>query len=54
LDIWTIYLQIALENSLGAMKLKIVEYGADKLLEEINIVNVVNILESEPLISVSN
>lgn len=43
-----------MENSNGAMKLKVVEYGADKLLEELYIPNVVNILESEPMVSVSN
>jgi len=41
-----------LENSAGAMKVKVVEYGADKPFEGIFMPNVVNILESEPLISV--
>jgi len=49
----TIYLQLALENSAGAMKLKVVEYGADKPLEGLFLTNIINILESEPLISVS-
>lgn len=53
LSIFATYLQIALENSAGAMKLKVVEYGADKSFEGIFIPNVVNILESEPLISVN-
>jgi len=42
-----------LENSAGALKVKVVEYGGDKPFEGIFIPNVVNILESEPLISVS-
>jgi len=37
-----------LENSAGAMKIKVVEYGADK---GIYMPNVVNSLEFEPLIS---
>lgn len=49
----TSYLQIALENSAGAMKIKVIEFGADKTLEQLYMPNVVNILESEPLISVS-
>lgn len=53
LNIFTAYLQIVLENSAGAMKVKVVEYGADKPFEEIYMPHVVNILESEPLISVS-
>ncbi|XP_008180398.1 fatty acid synthase isoform X2 [Acyrthosiphon pisum] len=51
LNIFTVYLQIVLENSAGAMKVKVVEYGADKPFEGIYMPNVVNILESEPLIS---
>lgn len=51
--VFATYLQIALENSAGAMKVKVVEYGADKPFEGIYMPNVVNILESEPLISVS-
>jgi len=35
------------------MKVKVVEYGANKPYEGIYMPNVVNILESEPLISVS-
>lgn len=35
------------------MKIKVVEYGANKSIEGIYMPNVVNILESEPLISVS-
>jgi len=53
LNIFTAYLQIVLENSAGAAKVKVVEYGADKPFEEIYMPNIVNILESEPLISVS-
>jgi len=53
LNIFTAYLQIVLENSAGAMKVKVVEYGADKPFEGIYMPNIVNILESEPLISVS-
>lgn len=53
LSIFTTFLQIALENSAGAMKVKVVEYGANKSLEELFTPNVVNILESEPLISVN-
>ncbi|VVC29836.1 Hypothetical protein CINCED_3A014905 [Cinara cedri] len=45
------YLQIALENSGGASKLKVIEYGGDKPFEGIYMPNIVNILESEPLIS---
>jgi fatty acid synthase, animal type len=52
-DIFSAYLQIVLENSAGAIKVKVVEYGADKPFEGIYIPNVVKILESEPLISVS-
>lgn len=52
-NIFTAYLQIVLENSAGVMKVKVVEYGADKPFEKIYMPNVVNILESEPLISVS-
>jgi len=52
-NVFAAYLQIALENSAGAMKIKVVEYGADKQFEGIYMPNVVNILESEPLISVS-
>lgn len=52
LNVFAAYLQIALENSAGAMKLKVIEYGADKPFEGIYMPNVVNILESEPLISV--
>lgn len=54
IGVFTAFLQIALENSAGAMKLKVVEYGANKNFEEIFISDVVNILESEPLISVSS
>ncbi|XP_025199126.1 fatty acid synthase-like isoform X2 [Melanaphis sacchari] len=50
-DIFSSYLQIVLENSAGAIKVKVVEYGADKPFEEIYMPNIVNILESEPLIS---
>ncbi|XP_060839445.1 fatty acid synthase-like isoform X1 [Rhopalosiphum padi] len=50
-SVFAAYLQIALENSAGAMKVKVVEYGADKPFEGIYMPNVVNILESEPLIS---
>lgn len=46
------YLQITLENSAGALKIKIIEYGANKNFEDIYMPDVVNILESEPLISV--
>lgn len=53
LNIFTAYLQIVLENSAGAIKVKVVEYGADKPFEGIYMPNIVNILESEPLISVS-
>lgn len=53
-SVFAAYLQIALENSAGAMKVKVVEYGADKPFEGIYMPNVVNILESEPLISVWN
>lgn len=35
------------------MKVKVVEFGGDKPFEGIYMPNVVNILESEPLISVS-
>ncbi|XP_022172738.1 fatty acid synthase-like isoform X2 [Myzus persicae] len=51
LNIFTAYLQIVLENSAGAIKVKVVEYGADKPFEGIYMPNIVNILESEPLIS---
>jgi len=52
-DIFSAYLQIVLENSAGTVKVKVIEYGADKPFEGIYMPNVVNILESEPLISVS-
>lgn len=52
-NVFAAFLQIALENSAGAMKVKVVEYGADKPFEGIYMPNVVSILESEPLISVS-
>jgi len=47
------FLQIVFENSAGAMKLKVVEYGGDKPIEGIFIPNIISVLESEPLISVS-
>lgn len=46
-------MQIALENSSGAIQLKVVEYGADKSIEGIFLPDVVKILESEPLVSVN-
>jgi len=52
-NIFSAYLQIILENSAGAVKVKVVEYGEDKPFEKIYMPNIVNILESEPLISVS-
>lgn len=52
-SVFAAYLQIALENSSGAMKVKVVEYGGDKSFEGIYMPNVVNILESEPLITVT-
>lgn len=52
-NIFSTYLQIVLENSGGALKLKVVEYGADKTFEGIYMPSVVSVLESEPLISVS-
>jgi len=52
-NVFAAFLQIVLENSAGAMKVKVVEYGADKPFEGIYMPSVVNILESEPLISVS-
>lgn len=52
-NVFAAYLQLVLENSAGAMKLKVVEYGADKPFEGIFMPNIVNIVESEPLISVS-
>lgn len=51
-SVFATFLQIALENSAGAMKVKVVECGGDKSFENIYMPNVVNILESEPLISV--
>lgn len=53
-SVFAAYLQIAIENSAGAMKVKVVEYGADKPFEGIYMPNVVNIIESEPLLSVRN
>lgn len=52
-NIFIIYLQLVLENSAGEMKVKVVEYGADKSLEDLYMPSIVHILESEPLISVS-
>ncbi|XP_025419053.1 fatty acid synthase-like [Sipha flava] len=50
-NVFAAYLQVALENSAGAMKVKVVEFGGDKPFEGIYMPTVVNILESEPLIS---
>lgn len=52
-SVFASYLQVALENSSGAMKVKVVEFGGDKPFEGIFMPNVVSMLESEPLTSVS-
>ncbi|XP_050423114.1 fatty acid synthase-like isoform X2 [Adelges cooleyi] len=51
INTFAIFLQIVLENSAGAMKIKLVEFGADKPFEGIFMPNIVNVLESEPLIA---
>lgn len=49
----TSLLQLALENSAGALKMKVVELGTDRMPENILAPTIVNILESEPMLDVS-
>uniref|UniRef100_A0A1B6DTB3 Fatty acid synthase n=1 Tax=Clastoptera arizonana TaxID=38151 RepID=A0A1B6DTB3_9HEMI len=48
----TVCLQIALENSGGALKLKVVELATDRQVEALLATTVIKILESEPQLSV--
>lgn len=47
-------LQIALENSGGALKMKVAEVPGDHSAENLLMPLIVEILESEPMLSVSN
>lgn len=49
----TSLLQLALENSAGALKLKVVELGTDRVPENILAPQIIDILEAEPMLSVS-
>ncbi|KAJ8943746.1 hypothetical protein NQ318_011957 [Aromia moschata] len=48
----TVLLQTVLENSSGALKLKIAEVGNDKPIEAVLAPTIKNIVESEPMVSV--
>ncbi|XP_054286913.1 fatty acid synthase-like [Macrosteles quadrilineatus] len=48
----TSLLQLALENSAGALKLKVVELGTDRVPENILAPQIIDILEAEPMLSV--
>lgn len=50
----TVILQIVLENSLGALKLKITEIGNDRPIESVLAPNITSILEKEPMLSVES
>lgn len=45
--------QLALENSSGALKMKVVELGTNRMPENLLAPTIVDILESEPMLSVS-
>ncbi|KAG5885209.1 hypothetical protein JTB14_012232 [Gonioctena quinquepunctata] len=47
----TVILQTVIENSAGALKLKIAEVGTDKPIEAVLAPTIKNILESEPMLS---
>lgn len=49
----TVVLQIALENSGGALKLKVAEVSGDRSAENLLTPLIIDILESEPMLSVS-
>lgn len=49
----TVALQLALENSSGALKLKVVELGHNRAVDTLFAPDIINILESEPQLSVS-
>jgi hypothetical protein len=48
-----VVLQIALENSGGALKLKVAEVPGDRSAENLLTPLIIGILESEPMLSVS-
>lgn len=52
MNVLTAYLQIVLENSGGAMKVKVIEFDSNNSYDQIYMPRIVDILESEPLISV--
>lgn len=49
----TLVLQIALENSGGALKMKVAEVPGDRSAENLLTPLIIEILESEPMLSVS-
>jgi len=49
----TVVLQIALENSGGALKMKVAEVPGDRSAENLLTPLIIDILESEPMLSVS-
>ena len=49
----TMVLQIALENSGGALKMKVAEVPGDRPAENLLTPLIIDILESEPMLSVS-
>ncbi|XP_046659342.1 fatty acid synthase isoform X2 [Homalodisca vitripennis] len=48
----TSLVQLALENSSGALKMKVVELGTDRMPENLLAPTIIDILESEPMLSV--
>jgi fatty acid synthase len=48
-----VVLQIALENSGGALKMKVAEVPGDRSAENLLTPTIIDILESEPMLSVS-
>lgn len=50
----TAILQIVLENSLGALKLKVTEIGNDRPIESVLAPSITSILEQEPMLSVES
>jgi fatty acid synthase len=49
----TVLLQIALENSGGALKMKVAEVPGEHSAENLLMPHIIEILESEPMLSVS-
>jgi fatty acid synthase len=49
----TVLVQIALENSGGALKMKVAEVPGDHSVENLLTPHIIEILESEPMLSVS-